>query len=384
MKQVAILSGIAPSEVMYCWKLMKDAIYVTKSIKPDPEEFSGYMARIIEDRVFTNNGPKCGLLEEKLGGLVQSPFIALCANGTLGLEIALHAAGLAGKKIITTPFSYVATVSAPLWVGCDVVFADIDEENLSIDPARIADLLDDDVAGVLAVNVYGHPCDYEAIRQVLPTGKPVIYDAAQAFGASLHGKSLLSFGDMAVCSFHATKPFHTFEGGCVVCHDAETLEKLRLLRAFGHAGDEHVCLGINAKLSEAHAAMGLAILPVFEKERAKREKISKMYDVLLRGANIRIPVVPAGFYSNYTYYPVIFDSESALLGAMKHLAGLNIHPRRYFYPSLNTLPYVHGNHCPISESVSRRVLCLPLYGDLPEGDVEKVAEVVDEISKIYR
>lgn len=340
------------------------------------QNFQNRLEEIFDTHVLTNNGPLLISLEKKLKEFLGVPWLLPCSNGTIALELALHAAGAAGKRVVTTPFTYVATASAPLWIGCEVAFADIDEETLAIDPKKIASLLATETAAILPVDIYGHACDFKAIANVAGD-IPVIYDAAQAFGAKLAGKSLFCFGDFSTCSLHATKVYHTFEGGFVVCHSAEAYDKLTLLRAFGHVGDTHVCLGVNGKMSEIHAAMGLELLQDFEKHRRNREKLTMLYDGLLNWSRFRKPTVQPEFISNYAYYPIILESESALLKAMKKLAEVDIFPRRYFFPALSTLPYIKANPCPIAESIARRALCLPLYSGLPEEIVAKTAEIMN-------
>lgn len=356
---------------------MDEPILVTRSMAPESGVYEQRISGILDRHTFTNNGPECLMLEDELSKFLQTPWLALCTSGTLGLEIAIHAAGLAGKTLVTTPFSYVATISAALWVGCRIIFADIDPETLSLDPRKIPDPAAFD--GLLPVNIYGHPCAYEELASF---GKPVIYDAAQAFGASLEGRPLPDFGDFAVCSFHATKVFHTLEGGLVVCHSAQDLERLRLLRAFGHQGDTHKCLGINAKMSEAHAAMGLALLPEFQPRLEERKRLSGVYQDLLDTARLRYPLVrQGGFKSNYGYFPVIFETERLALQVMGALMEKRITPRRYFYPALSELPYIQRQPCPIAEDISRRVLCLPLYASLGVDNVERIAAIVNSVCR---
>lgn len=357
---------------------MAKKYYVTKALLPSREDFQKQLDDIFASHILTNNGPMLIRLEKELKKFLDVPWLLPCSNGTIAIELALHAAGAAGKRVITTPFTYVATISAPLWIGCEVVFADIDEETLAIDPQKISSQLTEDTAAILPVDIYGHACDFAAIEKAAG-GIPVIYDAAQAFGAMLDGKSLFSYGDFATCSLHATKVFNTFEGGFVVCHSAEAYHKLSLLRAFGHVGDTHVCLGVNGKMSEIHAAMGLSLLQDFKRHLRKRENLSLLYDELLNWANLRKPTVPQGFQSNYAYYPIIFESEQKLLLAVKKLTENNIVPRRYFFPALTTLPYVKAAFCPIAESIAPRVLCLPIYSDLPENIVEETANIVNSI-----
>lgn len=352
-------------------------IFVTKALLPPEQEFVSRAQEIFQTHILTNNGPMLKRLETALKNFLQVPYLILCTNGTIALELALHSAGAASKRIITTPFTYVATVSAPLWIGCQVVFADIDEETMTINPQKIADLITRDTAAILPVDVYGHCCAFEEIAKVAGS-IPVIYDAAQAFGAKLDGRSLFDFGEYATCSLHATKVFHTFEGGFVVCRTQEAYNRLSLLRAFGHQGDSHFCLGTNAKMSEIHAAMGLSLLNKFDSALAGRRTLTEIYDSMLHWQYLRKPSTPARFESNYAYYPIIFQSEKALLKAMKTLQEAGIYPRRYFFPALTTLTYLKANACPVAENVARRVLCLPLYYGLDPDMIGKIAALVNK------
>lgn len=357
---------------------MDQSVYVTQSFAPDTSKLKSHVDDIVKSRIFTNNGPRCRELEHELSMYLGVEYLSLCSNGTRGLEMALHAVQAAGKTIITTPFSYVATISAALWVGCRILFADIDEETLTINPECIARLMSENVAAIVPVDIYGYPCDVRAIRDIAGP-KPVIYDAAQAFGARQNGRSLFQDGDLAVGSFHATKVFHTFEGGCIVSHSREMQEKVNLLRAFGHRGDSHFCLGTNAKISEIHAACGLVMLDSTSENIRLRGEKSQLYDECLSFSHFRKPVVPAAFQSNNGYYPVIFDSEKLLLKVMAKLAEIHIFPRRYFYPSLNTLPYLEYQSCPVSESTSGRAMCLPLFAELSEDQLWRIGEVINRV-----
>jgi dTDP-4-amino-4,6-dideoxygalactose transaminase len=353
---------------------MHDSVFVTKSVVPDMEEYSRHLEAVFSSRNLTNNGPFCHRLEKELAARLHTPYLALCSNGTSALQLALHAAGLAGSKVITTPFSYAATVSALLWIGCDVVFADIDEETLCLDPASVAERMTSDTAGLLPVHVYGNICDVDSLADI---GLPVVYDAAQCFGSTFRGKSVLAYGDYAACSFHATKVFHTVEGGCVVAHTPEALEALTLLRACGHRGDNHIRLGINAKLSEVHSAVGLSLLGKVADNIAGRKKVSAMYDALLPAQGLRRPKQREGLGFNHAFYPVIFDDEKTLLRVLERLNAGRIFPRRYFYPALNTLPYLKTRQsCPVAEAISLRACCLPLYRELDEATVERITTVI--------
>lgn len=356
---------------------MAERINVTRAILPRQETFANHVTDIFESRVLTNNGKQVLALEKALRSFLHAPQLLLCTNGTIALELCLHAVKAAGHPIITTPFTYVATASAALWIGCKVVFADIDPETLAIDPAQIAKRLTKETGAIIPVDIYGHPCDFKKIESAA-SGLPVIYDAAQAFGAAFKGKSLFNFGNYATCSLHATKALHTFEGGFVVCKTKEEYDKLVLLRAFGHRGDNHFSPGTNAKMSEIHAAMGLSLLGDFEAHLWQRKQLCELYDQLLNWQKLRKPAVPPGFSSNYAYYPVIFESEKILQKVMNKLAKKDIYPRRYFYPALTTLPYLKGQSCPIAEDIAKRVLCLPLYSGLADETAEKIADMVNK------
>jgi dTDP-4-amino-4,6-dideoxygalactose transaminase len=258
------------------------------------------------------------------------------------------------------------------------VFADIDEETLCLDPKSVSDRLDPDIAGLLPVHIYGNICDVDALSRLARGGSlRIFYDAAQCFGSEFRGRSVLDYGDCAACSFHATKVFHTVEGGGLVMHSGEEGEAFSLMRACGHTGDTHVRPGINAKLSELHAAMGLCLLDRVKENIAGREKAGAMYNALLPARGLRRPLLREGLKYNFAYYPVIFEAESITLRVMERLNRENIFPRRYFYPALNTLPYLKATQpCPVAESLSRRVLCLPLYADMEEEVAEKVARTV--------
>lgn len=355
-------------------------INVTRSALPPRDEFYRLIDDVFGSYILTNNGPKCVELEKRLSGFLElgQNNLTLCANGTLGLELALHAAGVAGKRVITTPFTYVATVTAPIWVGCKVDFADIDPDTLCIDAVSVADKIRNDTAAVIPVNIYGYPCNDAALREVC--GKmPIIYDAAQAFGAKLNGRSLFDFGNFAVCSLHATKVMHTVEGGFVVSHSAGDRRKLCLLRAFGHDNENYNSLGINAKMSELHACMGLSLLDHYQEHLAARRRIDAIYRELLDQNYVRFPSTPEGYQSNYGYFPVIFDSEAILVKVVRTLKEQDINPRRYFYPAISTIPYLNPDRhsCPVAEDIARRVLCLPIYSELLEEKIEEIAVLVN-------
>lgn len=353
-------------------------IHVTRAITPDPDEYNAYLGRIFASRYLTNHGACVNGLEAKLSASLDLPYLALCANGTLALQLALRVSGLSGKKVLTTPFSYVATVSALLAEGCEPLFADIEEETLCLAPSAVENVMDESVKGLLPVHIYGNICDVDRLdRMGKAAGVPLVYDASQCFGSAYRGRSVLAYGDYSTCSFHATKVFHTVEGGCVVCHSEAAFAALKLSRACGHCGDTHVMPGLNAKMSELHAAAGLCLLHQVEDNIAGRKAVSQIYDALLPAHSLRRPVLRDGLTYNHAYYPVIFETEKSLLHAVENLNRNNVFPRRYFYPALNTLSYLpQYQACPVAENMAKRALCLPLYADLPEADVERICAIV--------
>ena len=352
-------------------------INVTKTFLPPFEEYIRVLKKAWDISWVTNNGKLLQELETRLKEYLGVTNLMFCGNGTIVLQMALKALNIT-KEVITTPFSYVATANAILWEGCKPVFVDIDPVTLCIDANKIEAAITQDTQAILATHVYGKPCDVERIKVIAAKhGLKVIYDAAHSFGVNYNGKSLLSYGDISTCSFHATKVFHTVEGGCIICQDDELAKKLFLYRSFGHLADDYFSIGINGKNSEFHAAMGLVNLNYLAEIIKKRRALSNYYDEKLRGLSIEIPVVPPGVEYNYAYYPVIFKSESQLLKAIKILNEMSIFPRRYFFPSLNTLPFMDSSdHCPHSESISKRVICLPLFHDLELKDIDSIAEVL--------
>lgn len=355
-------------------------INVTKTFLPPQSEYEEYLKQIWENGWLTNQGPLLNDFETKLEAHLGLDDVHFVANGTLALQLALTALGNKGGEIITTPFSYVATTSAILWEGYEPVYVDIDPKTLCLDPSKLEAAITDKTKAILAVHVFGNVCDIEAIEAIAKKHNlTVIYDGAHAFGVKYKGKSVFTYGDISTCSFHATKVFHTIEGGMVVVDGKELNNKVELVKRFGHDADDHFMPGINAKASEFQAAMGLCNLKYVSANLAKRKQITELYDTLLDG-KFQTPVFNKGATRNYAYYPIILSSEKKLQQAVKVLESHDIYPRRYFYPSLNTLSYLEGKQsCPVSESVAKRILCLPLYADLKKSDVDKISKIVLEI-----
>ncbi len=353
-------------------------IPVTKPFLPPKEKYLEYIDGIWERKWLTNHGPLVQELEAKLKELLQSDNLFFCTNGTVVLQMALKALNITGE-IITTPFSYVATTSAILWENCRPVFVDVKETDCNIDPLKIEAAITPSTQAILATHVYGNPCDTEAIEKIAKKhGLKVIYDAAHAFGTMYKGKPLLSYGDISTCSFHATKVFHTIEGGLIITGNKEIAAKISLLRQFGHVGDEHFSLGINGKNSEFHAAMGLCNLGYTDEIKNERKQICDLYTEGL-SKKLIMPVPMESTVSNYAYFPVVFPTGESREKVTAALNAENIFPRRYFYPSLNRLPYISsGADCPVSESMSERVSTLPLYTGLAEKDVHRIISIINE------
>ncbi|WP_217494389.1 DegT/DnrJ/EryC1/StrS family aminotransferase [Nibricoccus aquaticus] len=346
---------------------------VTRSTLPPLEEYLGYIRQIWDTHCLTNNGPLVRELEQRLASYLASPHIWFVTNCTAALQIAIKALNLQGE-IITTPFSYVATTSAVLWESCTPVFVDIRLGDLTIDPNLIEAAITPRTRAILATHVYGFPCDVAAISDIARRHNlKVIYDAAHTFGCRLDGRALATFGDVSCLSFHATKIFHTVEGGAIVINDDASLaERIRLTRAFGHHRDDHRHLGINGKNSEFHAAMGLCNLVHLDANLARHRRQHDNYSQLLSGTSVRIPRPESvNLEYNYAYFPVLLPTESAVERSLAALAALNIYPRRYFYPSLNRISYISGHPCPVSESAAEKVLCLPM-SDLVTPELQEI------------
>ncbi len=352
-------------------------INVTKAFLPPKEAFLKYVDAMWDSAYLTNNGPHLQQLEKELMQYLDCKNLMVCNNGTIVLQMALKALKLTGQ-IITTPFSYVATVNAILWENCTPVFTDIDPKTFCIDADLIEKCITPTTQAILCTHVYGLPCDVEKIESIAQKHHlKVIYDGAHAFGAKLNGKALLNYGDISTCSFHATKLFHTVEGGCIIVKDDQLAHSIYLERQFGHINDDYYNVGINGKSSEMHAAMGLCVLPYVEELIRQRKDICDKYDKHLNGKVFRPVCADPRFENNYAYYPVVFKNEEILLRVKASLEQQEIYSRRYFYPSLNQLPFIeNAAACPVSENISRRVLCLPLYPGLSMEDVDRIAGII--------
>ena len=351
-------------------------IPVTRPHLPEMSRYLDYISRCYENCQLTNNGPLVQELKARLEDYLGVQNLLPVANGTLALQIAYKALGVSGKAV-TTPFSFVATTSSLKWEGIEPVFADINGKTLNLCPEKSKEVLDKDVTAMVPVHVYGNPCDVGTFEQIAEDHDvKVIYDAAHAFGVRLNGRSILRWGDAATLSFHATKVFHTVEGGAIVFKKKEDYERACRLINFGYEKGEVVDEGINAKMSEFHAAMGLSMLDEIETVLQKRGEVHcRYYEALAE--HFETPLWMNGATRNYGYFPVLFPSEDALLQTQKRLNEEGIFPRRYFYPSLETLGYCQpsGRNL-ISIDRARRVLCLPIYPVLPLDIQENIISIL--------
>lgn len=368
-------------------------VFVTRPALPPLADYAQTLAGVWERQWLTNNGACHETLEEKLRVWLGVPQLSLVCNGTMALLIALRMhCGREGGEVVTTPFTFPATVNAIDWMGFDPVFCDVDPATGNLDPARLAACLSPRTRGIVPVHVHGVPCAVEAIGAVAAHhGLPVIYDAAHTFGARYQGRPLCACGDAAILSFHATKLFATAEGGALVLNSGEGKVVAGLLRNFGIADAETVLLpGINGKMSELHAAFGLAQLPHVEDEIAARRRIDALYRDALNGVpGLRMPVLPAGTEHNGAYFPIYI--EAAAFGHTRdavydHLLAHDVIARKYFHPLCSTytfyahLPSAAPENLPVSHRLASEVLCLPIYGSLREDEARRVADLVRSLS----
>lgn len=352
-------------------------INVTKPYLPPYAEYEVFLKGIWQREWLTNHGPLVNELELQLKEYLGLEHLLFTANGTISLQIAIKALGLSGE-IITTPFSYVATTSSIVWEGCRPVMVDISPRTLNIDPDLIEAAITENTSAILATHVFGNACEVERIERIAARhGLKVVYDAAHAFGSRYQGRSLFACGDVATASFHATKLFHTIEGGAVMTPCPATLKRMADMRNFGHvSATEFGEVGINGKNCEFHAAMGLCNLKYIDRILAVRKELCHHYDSHLQGVPVARQTITPGCEYNHAYYPVIFESEASL---HKVLAILNLHsifPRRYFAPALTQLPYVRGQSAPVAEDIARRILCLPLYHSLSFEEIDMICRLI--------
>jgi dTDP-4-amino-4,6-dideoxygalactose transaminase len=352
-------------------------INVTKTFFPPLEEYQEQLQRIWKNQWLTNRGELVLELEEKLKSYLQVSNILIMNNGTIPIQIALKILGNQGE-IITTPFSYVATTAAIVWENCTPIFVDIHPEYLTIDETKIEAAITSKTSCILATHVFGNPCNIEAIESIAKKHNlKVIYDAAHCFGVTYKGKSIFEYGDLSTCSFHATKLFHTGEGGALFTKDPNLFHQCFYSHNFGHNGPiDFYGLGINGKISELQAAMGLAVLPYMDLILSGRKKVVEYYNEHLDWSKLTPLHLREETNWNFSYFPVLFETEEALKQTQKKLNNIQIFPRRYFYPSLNKVCYIQSKSLVVSESVASRILCLPLYYGLLKENLETIVNTI--------
>lgn len=359
------------------------SIYVTQPYLPPLEEFIPYLEQIWASKRLTNNGPFHQQLEDALCDYLGVEHLALFANGTIALVTALQTLRITGE-VITTPYSFVATAHSLVWNNIKPVFVDIDPLTCNLDPDKIEAAITPQTTAILPVHCYGNPCAVERIQQIADTyGLKVIYDAAHAFGVRYRGESLLKHGDLSVLSFHATKVFNTFEGGAIVCPDAKTKQRIDYLKNFGFANEVTVmATGINGKMNEFQASLGLLQLKHVDRAIARRREIDLRYRKAFEGVKgITTLAQQADVVGNYAYFPIFVESDyrisrDALYEKMKD-AG--VYGRRYFYPLISDMPMYRGllsakkENLSISRKIADRVICLPIYPTLTDEQVDSIA-----------
>lgn len=353
-------------------------IPVTKPFLPPQQVYQSYLEGIWKRQWLTNMGPLASDLELRLKDHLKLKHLLFVTNGTVALQMAIKALELKGE-IITTPFSFVATTSSIVWENCEPVFVDIDRNSLNIDAEKIEAAITEKTSAILATHVYGNPCDVVKIEDIARRNNlKVIYDAAHAFGVEINGKSIFEYGDISTCSLHATKLYHSTEGGLIITTDADLLKKMAHMRNFGFDGPERFSeLGINGKNSEFHAAMGLANLKYIDIIHKNRKAVTQRYDENLKGLKARRPVWHPQSENNFAYYPLVIESAELMLKCVEQLKLHEIFTRRYFYPSLATsIPYVKSQSFEVTDDISERVLCLPLYSDLTTEEVDLICRII--------
>ena len=364
-------------------KKFEKPIYVTMPTLAPLQEVDAYMEKIWASGVMTHNGPLVQQFERDFSAWSGVDKTVAVCNGTLAIQLAIRALDLPkGGEIITTPFTFIATISSVLYEGYKPVFVDIDPDTLNMDPAKIEAAITDKTVAILPVHVFGNPCDVNAIDAIaVKHGLKVIYDAAHAVGVKTGGKSILSYGDVSATSFHATKLLNTSEGGGIIAKDPAIDERLRELRFFGYnAAKDVACIGTNAKMTEVNAAIGLANLRYMDDIISDRRAKYKVYkDILSTCPGVRFQNIDES--CNCSYFPVVFESENMLLKVDSSLKASNIFARRYFWPSVNTYKTIcpDAAQCPLSEDVANRILCLPLYFSLSTTQVDLIAKCLKEV-----
>jgi dTDP-4-amino-4,6-dideoxygalactose transaminase len=358
------------------------------------EEFTGLAREVWECGILTHNGPKVQELEKKLKDKWNIPHLSLVTNGTVAIEIAIRSLNLPkGSKILTTPFTWIATASSILWQQYRPIFIDIDPNTLNIDPSKIEEFLKREscfrpagyehefASAILAVHVFSNPCDVEEIARISEKyGLKVIYDGAHSVNVKYNGKDLSQWGDVTTHSYHATKLYNCGEGGSIIANNDELAKRIERLRFFGHDENKDVIHeGTNGKMHEISACIGIANLNMMDKSQAHRKDLQSQYKKLFDGLSVKYQRIKEDSY-NYSYFPVIFESEEIVLKVIEALDKIDVIARRYFYPSVNEFKiYQDLSQCPISEDISRRIVCLPCHDRVNSNDVNRIVWKIRDV-----
>lgn len=368
----------------------KNAIFVTKPFLPPLDDFLPYLKDIWDSRILTNNGKYHNELENRLAEVLGVRYVSLFANGTLAIIAALQSLNIGGE-VLTTPYSFVATVHSLWWNNIKPVFVDIEPETCNIDPDKLEAAITPNTTAILAVHVYGTPCNVQKIKTIADIyGIKVIYDACHAFGVEIEKQSILNFGDLSILSFHATKVYNTFEGGAIICHDEKMKRRIDFIKNFGFADEVTVIApGINAKMNEFQAALGLVQLNYIESIISKRKKIAEKYrQQLSQIKGISLLQEQSSIKYNYSYFPIFIDENT--YGCSRDelhqfFKDNNIYTRRYFYPLLSQFPTYRGlpssSGLIIAEAISEKVLCIPIYPDLNQNDQDHIISILKQMQK---
>lgn len=368
----------------------KEPVFITKPLLPEIEELSAMLEAIWASNQLSNNGTMVKQLERELAGYLGSEQLSVFSNGTVALQIACRALRLSGE-VITTPFTFAATVHSLMWSNIKPVFCDIEEDTFNINPDCIEALITQDTTAILPVHVFGRPCNVEKIQKIADKyGLKVLYDAAHTFGVKIDGKPVSAFGDVSMFSFHATKVYHTIEGGALTFNTPYLKERADLLRNFGILDTGTVMEpGTNGKLNEVQAAVGILLLKKVEAEIEGRKKATELYRKYLDNIpGITVSSDVEGVTHNYPYFVIKIDRDEYGLSCdevFSKLKEYNVISRRYFYPLCSNfqcyrdIPSAAASRLPIANKVADSVLSLPLHGRLPADHVEKICDIIKGI-----
>lgn len=360
----------------------REPVNVTKPSLADLSDYYKMLEGIWERGILTHNGPLVQQFEKEVCNRFRLPSFIAVTNGTIALQMAIRALDLKGE-IITTPFTWIATVSAIKWEGCKPVFCDIDPDTLNLDPDKIEDCITENTSAIMPVHVFGNPCKVSEIEKIAKKHNlKVIYDAAHAIGSEYNGDSLLMAGDISATSLHATKILNTAEGGACITKNTELEKRLRQIRFFGHNDDKEIVEdGFNGKMTEIHAGLGLVNLKNMDVVLEDRKRIYHHYYDGLKGLErIRFQKTEVNSKPNYAYFPIIVESESVVNEIMASLEQQNVFARRYFYPSVNRFrSVVDYQEAPIAESVSERIICLPAYTGLRDSVLNRIVDIIKKV-----